>query len=153
MPDAFAIRPMRPHEMRETAEVWQASQRATYTWMREDQLHPLEEAIAFFCDSISRRCRVWVAAAGDRVVGMMALEGALIDHLFIHPDFQNRRLGDRFVALAKAECPDGLRLVTLQRNARARRFYEARGFVATGRGVSPPPENEPDVWYEWRPVR
>jgi hypothetical protein len=42
-----------------------------------------------------------------------------------------------------------LRLVTLQRNDRARRFYEHRGFAAYEFGRSPPPEDEPDVWYRW----
>ena len=31
------------------------------------------------------------------------------------------------------------------------RFYERRGFVATRFGVSPAPESEPDVQYEWKP--
>jgi hypothetical protein len=43
-----------------------------------------------------------------------------------------------------------LGLFTHQRNEKARRFYEARGFVAVRFGMSPPPENEPDVRYEWR---
>ena len=40
-------------------------------------------------------------------------------------------------------------LVTLQRNTQACRFYEHRGFVAYYTGCSPPPEDEPDVWYRW----
>ena len=47
-------------------------------------------------------------------------------------------------------CPGELALVTLQRNARARLFYEKRGFVVSKVGVSPAPESEPDVWYAWR---
>lgn len=145
------MRQMLPEETRETAEVWYASQTATYTWMRDDQRHPLEDAVAFFRDSICERCRVWVAVEAGCVVGMMALEGAYLDHLFLAEAHWGLGLGTRFLELAKRECPDGLRLVTLQRNERARRFYEARGFTTTEFGVSPPPENEPDVYYEWKP--
>ena len=52
---------------------------------------------------------------------------------------------------AKTLHPVSLELVTLQRNERARRFYESRGFVTTKFGISPPPESEPDVHYRWSP--
>jgi len=46
----------------------------------------------------------------------------------------------------------GLRLFAFQRNAPARRFYEARGFIAkefTDGATNM--EREPDVLYEWTP--
>jgi hypothetical protein len=55
---------------------------------------------------------------------------------------------DKLVAIAKALRPDGLTLWTFQCNVRARRFYEARGFVASGfTDGSRNEENEPDVLY------
>jgi len=131
--------------------MWQDSQRAAYTWFREDQRHPFEEALTFFRESICDRCEVWLAIEGDRVVGMLALEGAYVDHLFVHPDFWGMRIGSLLLDHAKSLHPGGLELVTLQRNERARRFYEARGFEVTRFGTSPPPENEPDVYYRWSP--
>jgi hypothetical protein len=55
------IRLMRPEETDATARMWQGSQRAAYTWFRDDQWHPLDEAIGFFRDSICVRCEVFVA--------------------------------------------------------------------------------------------
>jgi hypothetical protein len=49
--------------------------------------------------------------------------------------------------------PGGLRLFTFQRNVPARSFYEKYGFRAVRFGVSPAPENEPDVEYRWEPWR
>jgi GNAT superfamily N-acetyltransferase len=145
------IRLMQMSEIEATVRVWQRSQRAAYTWFRDDQWHPFGDALAFFRESVCQRCEVWVAVEQDRVVGLLALEGALIDHLFVDPDNWGVGVGSRLLEHAKSLYPAGLKLVTLQRNERARRFYEARGFVATKFGMSPPPENEPDVYYRWSP--
>jgi putative acetyltransferase len=145
------IRLMKPSEIETTARMWQDSQRAAYTWFRDDQRHPFDAALEFFRGSICKRCDVWVAVEVDRVVGLLALEGDTIDHLFVAPDDWGIGLGSRLLEHAKVLHPGGLELVTLQRNERARRFYEARGFVTTKFGISPPPENEPDVYYRWLP--
>jgi GNAT superfamily N-acetyltransferase len=86
------------------------------------------------------------------VVGFIALEGDHVDHLYIAPSFQGRGIGDKLLALAKELRPGGLTLWTFQRNARARRFYEARGFVASEfNDGSRNLEREPDVRYVWLP--
>ena len=90
--------------------------------------------------------------ADDRIVGVLALEGDWLDHLFIAPGSWEIGIGSALLDHAKRLRPSGLTLVTLQRNERARRFYEARGFVTTKLGVSPPPESEPDIYYAWAPT-
>ena len=62
---------------------------------------------------------------------------------------QGAGAGSALIAHAKRLHPSGVWLFTHQRNTRARAFYEARGFRAVAFGVSPPPESEPDVRYEW----
>ena len=146
---APTIRLMRNAESETTARMWHDSQHAAYSWFREDQRHPFEEALAFFRESICRRCEVWIALAGGRIVGLLALEGDVVDHLFVAPDAWDQGIGSALLAHAKALRPGGLSLVTLQSNERARRFYEARDFVASRFGTSPPPENEADVYYDW----
>jgi putative acetyltransferase len=47
----------------------------------------------------------------------------------------------------------GLKLKTFQRNAAARRFYEARGFAATDfNDGSVNEEHEPDILYSSAPI-
>jgi GNAT superfamily N-acetyltransferase len=145
------IRLIEPAEIEATARMWQDSQTAAYTWFRDDQRHPFDAALEFFRESICERCQVWVSVDRDRVIGMLALERDYIDHLFVHPGAWESGVGSRLLEHAKLLHPEGLELVTLQRNARARRFYETRGFVTTKFGVSPPPESEPDVYYRWSP--
>ena len=55
------------------------------------------------------------------------------------------------IAFAKTLHPDGLELHTHQENHAARQLYERHGFRAVKFGLSPPPENAPDVEYHWRP--
>jgi putative acetyltransferase len=95
---------------------------------------------------------VLVAEADRIVLGFIALLCDHIDHLYIAPAYQHRRIGDKLLAIAQELHPDGLTLWTFQRNARARRFYEARGFVASEftDGLRNE-EGQPDVLYTWRP--
>ena len=72
--------------------MWHRSQRAAYTWMREDQKHPYSEALAFFRDVLCERDQVWIAVEKNRVVGVLALADAVVDHLFIDPDFQGKKM-------------------------------------------------------------
>jgi GNAT superfamily N-acetyltransferase len=68
------------------------------------------------------------------------------------PSFQGLGIGDKLLAMAKELRPSGLTLWTFQRNARARQFYEARGFVASEfTDGSRNEEREPDVLYAWLP--
>jgi ribosomal protein S18 acetylase RimI-like enzyme len=85
-----------------------------------------------------------------RPVAFMAMHADFIDHLYIHPEFQRRGIGQALLNFAREKSPDHVWLYTLQINVHARAFYEKNGFVAEKFGVSPSPENEPDVEYHWR---
>jgi GNAT superfamily N-acetyltransferase len=113
-------------------------------------LHTAEEDLRFFAERFLPANEVWVADADGEVVGYVGFDPDWINHLYVHPDFQGQGVGPQLLALALA---DGRRrrLWTFQQNVRARRFYEARGFVllelADGSGNE---EKTPDALYEWR---
>jgi ribosomal protein S18 acetylase RimI-like enzyme len=116
-------------------------------------LHTSEEDRAFFRAAI-RDQEVWVAEEGGRVVGFAALDGEMLNHLYVEPDAQGRGIGSTLLGRVKRRRPDGFRLWTFQQNDGARRFYERHGCVAVdftdGSGNE---EKQPDVLYEWRPHR
>lgn len=145
-----AIRSARSDDAEAIADVHLDSRREAMPWL--PVLHSREEGVAYFARHVLVHEEVLVAEVNERVVGFMALEGDHVDHLYIAPSFQGRGIGDKLLAMAKELRPDGLTLWTFQRNARARRFYEARGFIASefndgSRNV----EREPDVLYVWLP--
>jgi GNAT superfamily N-acetyltransferase len=74
-----------------------------------------------------------------------------LNYIYVDPLRQKHGLGTVLLNKAKTMSPTGLTLFTHQRNERARAFYERRGLRAVELGVSPPPESEPDVKYEWAP--
>lgn len=112
-----------------------------------------DEVREYFRHVLVPRRETWVAeAAGDGVVGVLVLEGAVLEQLYLEPGWRGRGIGDRFVALAKERSPGGLSLWTFQVNAPAHRFYERHGFTAVERtDGSGNEEREPDVRYVWRP--
>jgi len=129
------------------ARVHRAAMRVSLAFLPE--LHTAEEDLAFFAERFLPANEVWVAEAGGEVVGYVGFDADWINHLYVHPDHQGRGLGPELLAHATA---DGRprQLWTFQRNARARRFYEQRGFQAVrftdGQANE---EREPDVLYAW----
>lgn len=113
--------------------------------------HTAEEDRAYFKETILVKSVLWVAERSERTVGFMAIAGDVIDHLYVHLDHQQSGIGLALLDHAKHLSPSGLRLFTLQINVNARAFYEKHGFVVTRLGISPPPESEPDVEYQWTP--
>ncbi|HEV2171231.1 MAG TPA: GNAT family N-acetyltransferase [Candidatus Binatus sp.] len=144
------IRPAGSDDAEAIADVHLDSRREAMPWL--PVLHSRDDAIAYFAGRVLVQEEVLVAEVNELVVGFIALKDEHVDHLYIAPSYQGRGIGGRLLAMAKGLRPSGLRLWTFQRNARARRFYEARGFVASKfTDGSDNEEREPDVLYEWLP--
>jgi putative acetyltransferase len=114
------------------------------------ELHTAEEDLRFFSELFLPANEVWVADDEGEVVGYVGFDADWVHHLYVLPDRQGQGLGPQLLALALAD-GRSRRLWTFQENARARRFYEARGFrlleLTDGSGNE---EQTPDALYEWR---
>ena len=133
----------------EVANVFIASQEDALPFLRK--LHTPEEMVAFITDDVFTKDDVWIAVEGDRIVGMMALAGTHVDHLYLLPTHYRRGVGTKLIEKAKALSPTLLTLYAFAVNTRARAFYERYGFVAIEFGDGSGNEaGEPDVLYEWR---
>ena len=114
-------------------------------------VHTPEEILSFARERLMVENATWVAEADGEVVGYIAFNEEWVVHLFVHPDHQGRGHGPALLDHAMADRRER-QLWTFQENMRARRFYEARGWVAVeltdGQGNE---EKEPDVRYVWRP--
>jgi ribosomal protein S18 acetylase RimI-like enzyme len=143
------IRRMDAGQVDVAVDVWVRSRRDAQPWLEKRMNYTQDQNLAFFRDVVMAEQQVWLAIEDGRVLGVMALADGEIDQLHVDPEAQNRGVGSALLGKARELHPDRLGLFTHQRNEKARRFYERRGFVAVRFGVSPAPENEPDVRYEW----
>jgi GNAT superfamily N-acetyltransferase len=145
----FEIRRARSDDAEAIADVHLDSRREAMPWL--PVLHSREETVTYFTDVLLRE-DVLVAQADRIIVGFHRPPMRSHRSSYIAPAYQHRRIGDKLLAIAKELHPDGLTLWTFQRNARARQFYEARGFVASEftDGLCNE-EGEPDVLHTWPP--
>jgi ribosomal protein S18 acetylase RimI-like enzyme len=153
------VRSYRSADLTEVTAMWRASRRAAFHYVPLHQTYTPEDDLGFFRDVIAARYTVWLAEDDQRIVGFMALNDAaaahagpvVLEQLFIAVDRQRQGIGSLLLAMARRLAPRGLRLFTFQRNDAARAFYEGHGFSIVRFGISPAPESEPDVEYEWVP--
>jgi putative acetyltransferase len=144
------IRPARYDDAAALADVHLDSRREAMPWL--PMLHSRVDAVAYFAGHVLLHEQVFVAELDQIIVGFIAMDGGHVDHLYVAPTYQHRGIGHQLLDMVKTLHPDGLRLWTFQRNARARQFYEARGFIASEfTDGSRNEEREPDVLYTWLP--
>lgn len=103
-------------------------------------------------DVVLRACRVWVAVREMEVLGYAALDGDVLEHLYLRPDARRQGIGTLLLDTARRHSPEGLSLHVFQQNAEARAFYARHGFtvldLSDGRGNM---ENLPDMTLRWTP--
>jgi putative acetyltransferase len=128
---------------------WHETNLVSFRYVEAQQRHTLAEARRFFRTEVIARCRVLVAERAGEPVGLLALDAPWIRQLAVFPEHQRRGAGTALLAAARAQSPRELRLFTFRRNDAARAFYEKHGFLPIAFGMSPAPENEPDVEYRW----
>jgi GNAT superfamily N-acetyltransferase len=113
-------------------------------------LHTVAEDRRFIEDVILQHYEVTVAGDASGIVSFLALGGEEIRLLYTRPDRLGTGAGTLLIEAAKASGIEALELWCFQANARARRFYEARGFRAIRfTDGADNEEQAPDVRYRW----
>jgi putative acetyltransferase len=113
-------------------------------------LHTAEEYRWFITNVILNECEVTVTEDETGIVAFLALRGEEIRLLDTRPDRIGMGAGTQLIDAAKASGISALELWCFQANARARRFYEARGFHAIRfTNGADNEERMPDVRYRW----
>ena len=147
--DRIEIRAIEEADIDATVRMWRRSREGVQPALEARLNYSPEDDLRFFTDTILSECNVWLAIASKRPVGLLAINGDSVEQLYIEPIEQRRGVGTALLDFAKELSPTRLQLQTHQANTGARKFYENRGFRTVQFGVSPAPENEPDVRYEW----
>jgi putative acetyltransferase len=150
MSNSFLIRDYRSEDFDAVSILWRVSREKSLPEFQRAKGHFFYEDQDYFRDHILKQNQVFVVEVAGKPVAFMAMRDDFIDHLYVHPDHQQRGIGKALLDLARKRSPEHVWLYTLQINIGARAFYEKNGFVAEKFGMSPPPDNEPDVEYHWR---
>nr|WP_249811378.1 GNAT family N-acetyltransferase [Bradyrhizobium sp. 149] len=112
-------------------------------------LHTPDQDRWFYSEHVFATCRVCGRFDGDVLSGIIAFRDGWIEQLYVLPAVQGGGVGTELLDFAKHAC-ERLELWTFQRNARARRFYQARGFTLIEQtDGARNEEKEPDVRYLW----
>jgi ribosomal protein S18 acetylase RimI-like enzyme len=144
------IRPAGGEDADPIARLFLAS-KGTLTFL--PSIHTDEETFNFIANIVLRDQDVFVAETNGEISGFLAMQGDMVEHLYVRPDLLRRGIGSALLQRAKERLPSGFRLWVFQQNVSARRFYERHGLrLVEETDGSRNEERTPDALYEWRPT-
>lgn len=144
------IRTYNPDDFEKITRLWFDAQVSAMPGLMLRMGYEFEGAQNFFKNVVLLENQIWVYEKGGIPQGFIALQGELIDRLYVAPSAHRCGIGSALLAHARQLQPRHLWLFTHMGNSMARSFYEKNHFVAERFGLSPAPEWEPDVEYHWR---
>jgi ribosomal protein S18 acetylase RimI-like enzyme len=115
-------------------------------------VHRDHEYLPHLLRDVLPSAEVWLARRDGEPVGMLVLEGGLLDGLYVAPAAQGQGVGAALLAHAKRLRPDGLELWVFASNRPARAFYRRHGFEVVGGTSGANEEGAPDLRMRWRPA-
>jgi ribosomal protein S18 acetylase RimI-like enzyme len=135
------------------ARIHMASRSATMPYLPpQERSH--EQVTRWVRDVLLRQCRIWVAVRDAEIMGYAALDGDILEGLYLRPDVRRQGIGTLLLDEVRRQSPDGVSLHVFQQNTDARAFYERHGFTVfdTSDGDRNM-ENLPDMTLRWTPGR
>ena len=141
------ILPYKSSDIEQVVKLWW-NWHQTFAQIKHPQSYPSWKAR--FQD-VTVKGNIWVAVESC-IVGFMVVieEERELSQLFVDSDYQNRGIGKALLEKAKAICPQGLTLTTLQNNTKACLFYEKHDFKP-GKLSTNKINGQPNIQYRWIP--
>ena len=140
----------------ELIQLWRQSFYRAINLKEDVQADPVQSHLAILESIDPALIHVARDVQNSNITGFMVLDRDVIQHLYVHVNYQRQGLGSAFIEQAK-EDQQHLSLHTFKRNKGAQRFYEHHGFVITERGFAASeynpwakaPDLLADLKYEW----
>ena len=149
MPTEVSLRPGGPDDLSAVAEVYLAARHAAVPLMPPG-VHPDDDVRRWVGSWDLTTHDVWLAEAGDALVGFVTLTRTWLESLYVAPAAQRAGVGSALLEVAKVERPGGFGLWVFESNVPARAFYARRGLVELERtDGSGNEERRPDVRMAW----
>jgi ribosomal protein S18 acetylase RimI-like enzyme len=111
-----------------------------------------EQVTRWIRDVPLRQCRTWVAVRDAEIMGYAALDGDVLEHLYLRPDARRQGIGTLLLDEVRRHSPDGVSLHVFQQNTEARAFYQRHGFtIVDSSDGDRNMENLSDMTLRWTP--
>ena len=115
-------------------EIWRDAVDATHQFLSPEHRADIDAIVIEWLPTAD----LWlVDDENGRPVGFLAMDGNLIDALFVDPEVHGRGYGTALLNQALKLAPDAV-VDASEQATNALPFYEARGFVRTGRSETDP---------------
>lgn len=129
------IRAGTPADVPRALEIWRAAVDATHGFLSAEDRAAIDRMVA---EDFLPHAALWLAVDdADRAQGFLVMDGEMIDALFVDPAAHGRGIGTALVDHALSLAPGAL-VDASEPASNAVPFYEARGFVRTGRSEYDP---------------
>ena len=129
------IRKGRPEDVPRALAIWRAAVDATHGFLTPADRAEIDDMVA---QDFLPHVELWLAVdVDDRPQGFLVMDGAMIDALFVDPAVHGRGIGTALLNHALSLAPDAV-VDASEQATNALPFYEARGFVRTGRSPNDP---------------
>ena len=130
MPLRDDLQPVSRDETADLIAVWEASVRATHTFLAEEDIAFFRPLVADGVFSLPHL--LGVREHDGRLVAFLGVGEETIEALFVRPDWRRRGIGRRLVAYARREL-GATRVDVNEQNPEAIAFYRRQGFEVVGR--------------------
>ncbi|MBE9052251.1 GNAT family N-acetyltransferase [Nostocales cyanobacterium LEGE 11386] len=146
----LTINSYQPEDLENTVQLWYCTWHQTFPYIQHPQSYL--EWKSRFRDELAIKGHIWLAKLENRIVGFIVVipEEQCLEQIFVDTAYQNQGIGSMLLDKAKAICPQGLKLHTLQQNMQARAFYEKHGFQVRRLSINKI-NGQPNIEYLWIP--
>lgn len=114
-------------------EIWRDAVDATHGFLTPQDRVEIDALVADWLSTVE----LWLVDDGTHPVGFLVMDGKLIDALFVDPAVHGQGYGTALLDHALDLAPDAI-VDASEQASNALPFYEARGFVRTGRSETDP---------------
>jgi putative acetyltransferase len=127
------IRRGTPHDAPRALEIWRAAVDATHGFLTPEHRAEIDLLVRDWLPTVE----LWIVEDAERPVGFLVMDGQMIDALFIDPAVHGRGYGTALLDHALTLAPNAV-VDASEQASNALPFYEARGFIRTGRSETDP---------------
>lgn len=129
---SILVEAVQPQDLPVLRELFLATRKATFTWMSSSLFQPED------FDRETEGETILVARKEKQLIGFISIwmPDNFIHHLYISPVYQKTGAGTALLRSALRILDGKASLKCMVQNLNAIQFYQAKGFVASGRGIT-----------------